>query len=560
MSVTRKYFQSRPFDYKFHPLFTRVDESGTVKSAFNEHDQSQATLVKLGYNVTKRLMMRLVRVTSSFVKSLEKDWESKNSHRAQPQQPQQSRLTLPYEMQLEILKNFDLKTFIEYCKTCDPSLTASVSRHIIKTYNIQYNDPDNLIYRHSKQKHENYVKTVGDKKYVKYLGILELYYSVYVLETLANMHSRTSSIPDLPNLKRLTLTGCHFKSIGNFKNLEELFTNRELKSIGKCPKLEELYGTCGFTDMSSMTFMSMKTLNIMCPSLTHLPLTPNLIVLECKNSPLLSVLPEYTDIIDIYVSGAALVTIPNYESARKLNFLNCTNLTSVSTSYPNLTFLNLYRCNVGRLPIAFPKLKELICYGCPLTNLPVAENLHRLDCSNTRVQVIENYPNLRTLHCSNTPVDRLSPTFDKLEYIFCERTSVEAIPEFPSLKKLRVGGHVKHIGRYDKLDTLRVVAGNLETFHTDYPSLVELQCNDNPRLVNLPIARKLEYLECDGCNVYTIPYYKKLISLSCQNNHISRIPHFKNLDYLDCRDNPIIVSELPTFKNMAPEDLQIGNY
>ena len=73
MSVALKYFQSRPFDYKFHPLFTRVDGSGTVHSAFNEPDQSQDTLVKLGYNVNKRFMMRLVRVTDSFVKSLEKD-------------------------------------------------------------------------------------------------------------------------------------------------------------------------------------------------------------------------------------------------------------------------------------------------------------------------------------------------------------------------------------------------------------------------------------------------------------------------------------------------------
>ena len=105
-----------------------------------------------------------------------------------------------------------------------------------------------------------------------------------------------------------------------------------------------------------------------CPSLTELPLWPNVTDVYCRRCTSLTKLPPWPNVTDVYCSG-------------------CPSLTELSL-WPNVTIVDCSNCSsLTELPL-WPNIIKVWCTDCPsLTELPLWPNIIKV-YSNLSVKLV----------------------------------------------------------------------------------------------------------------------------------------------------------------------------
>lgn len=150
-----------------------------------------------------------------------------------------------------------------------------------------------------------------------------------------------------------------------------------------------------------------------CPTVTHIPVLPNLTALYCRGCPLLTTLPALPDLAVLESRNCPLLTaLPELPKLEQLSCVRCPLLTAIP-ALSELKILACYECPLLATLSALPNLVYLNCRDCPLlASLPVP------------------LPHLTRLYCDlwiNHPLNERFPAAQKAAHILARRR----------LKKLR---------------------------------------------------------------------------------------------------------------------------
>ena len=234
------------------------------------------------------------------------------------------------------------KEFSYFCK----SQKISIAKHFIKKYNINFNNPNNLIYFGLQKKQFEEIK-------VDPLKILKLYLKYYNREQLTIYGIEIDEIPILPKLIELYCNDNEIKKISNFPNLKILYCERnQITSISNLPKLIELY--CDDNQITSMLNLP-KLIELNCANnqITSIENLPNLNILYCDNNQITSMsnLPKLRILV---CENNKFIRIENFP---KLTFLRCGN--NEITRIENLPKLEmLYAQNNPRIILKLSNYKN----------------------------------------------------------------------------------------------------------------------------------------------------------------------------------------------------------
>lgn len=159
-----------------------------------------------------------------------------------------------------------------------------IAKKMLNKYNVDYQDPGNLIYVHTPYDQER-----------SFNSILDLYTEFYIRQAIVYNNKGITSIPSLPHLEILVCC------------------DNKIVSIGECNNLDHL--SCSNN------------------RLTHLPFFPNLCMLICDGNNLTS-LPEYPKLSVLICSYNNFFTLPEYPLLQELHCNN--NSIHTLPVYPNL--------------------------------------------------------------------------------------------------------------------------------------------------------------------------------------------------------------------------------
>ena len=130
-------------------------------------------------------------------------------------------------------------------------------------------------------------------------------------------------------------------------------------------------GRIDHVDIGDATFIDCSC----CPSLTELPLWPNVNKVCCINCPLLAELPLWPNVTIVYCANCfSLTELPLWPNIIKVWCTNCTSLTELPL-WPNVREVNCSYCHsLTELPL-WPNIMEVYCRECTsLTELPLWPN------------------------------------------------------------------------------------------------------------------------------------------------------------------------------------------
>jgi Leucine-rich repeat (LRR) protein len=311
------------------------------------------------------------------------------------------------------------------------------------------------------------------------------------------------------SLTSLNASGCSQLTILNCSN-----NSLNSLNISGCSQLTSLY--CSNNSLNSLNISG-------CSQLT---------TLNCSKNKLGS----------LSVSGKTNLQTLNCSGNTSLTSLNCTNDSKLSTldcSSCALTSLNLSGCS---------KLSSLKCQSNQFTTLSIKNfnNLQTLDCSNNA--------KLEELYCSGNALTSLSITGNsKLEILVCSNNKLTSLSTSgcSNLGLIQCDGN-----QFSSLSL------------SNMPSLYELKCSNNPKLISLYCYRNpllgelgvdncaaLKTLECYSNNLSSLDVSTctALQTLKCHSNRITGIllpEENSNLESVSCYSNCIsnmegIVNRLP---------------
>ncbi len=166
-----------------------------------------------------------------------------------------------------------------------------------------------------------------------------------------------TSIPVIPNLKKLGASYCNISSISYLEKLEKLDITScpNLLEIPNFPNLKLLY--CSETNIASIPLM--EKLEILyccfCPNLLEIPNFPNLKKLNCRNTNITSI-PHMKKLKEIDCSRTNIKSIPPIKKLKSLIIIDCPNIIEI----PNFPNLEVLACIYSSPKIFdFTKLKKM---------------------------------------------------------------------------------------------------------------------------------------------------------------------------------------------------------
>ncbi len=359
---------------------------------------------------------------------------------------------------------------------------------------------------------------------------------------------KTTKFPNKNYLTKSEVDGCtslsmNSKSISSLKGirffpaLKKLYcssNNLSELDLSSNPELTELY--CSSNNLSELDLSSN-------PELTELYCSNNklktlsgigskITKINCSNNKfeklLLNSKPSLTSLI--CSNNSSLEDLRCYEdNLTTLDCTNCGNLTMLNCYSNKLTELNLTGC---------PNLETIFCFSNQLTelNLTGCPNLSNINCGSNLFENlwITDLPKLTTLGCSDNK---------KLRYLDCSRNALTSLDVYAC----------------NNLNGLLCSDNQFTTLSiTGYPSLLELSCCNNPKLVTLECfnnALSEDRLYVSGCTALEALHchYNQLKSidltdctnlreLTCYHNQLVNLDVSKNkeLRHLDCQSNQIV--------------------
>jgi len=210
---------------------------------------------------------------------------------------------------------------------------------------------------------------------------------------LPSWYNNSINIPCLPNLKELRCSNCIITTIPELPMLEKLY-------LSGCHSLVEI----------SAKLSNLKELSLINCSIAIIPALPKLEKVSFSNCP-------------IYL-------IPKLPNLEELNCSDCANLTVISVDLPNLKRLNYQRCyNITSIP-NLPNLEKLTFRGTYI-NIPELSNLTYLNCSYSKLSSLPQLPSLTNLECSGcTELTTLPimPRLTAINYYGCTNLKTHTIP------------------------------------------------------------------------------------------------------------------------------------
>lgn len=311
-----------------------------------------------------------------------------------------------------LIENFELDAFLSLIKS-KKSLykiyqsDSDIPRLLLKKYNVDYENPNSLIYVHTSTSIDNYLKNgIYD-----YYGLIKLFLKIFLKHSLV-IYSPYKIIPTLPNLKSLTCLN-KVDNWSELSNLEE-FTYKLINmtdiNMPVCPKLKTLI---------------IKNIN------TDIPCYPKLEIFRSENSIIKS-LQSCKNVKIISLHQTFLKDIPDFT---ELEYLDCHNMNLTKLPYcPKLKYLDCSNNKINHLQ-DYPQLKTLYCNDNLLDNIPYYKHLQILNCSNNDIGKLESMPEIIHLKASNCSLTFL-PDFPNIKVLNCEQNYILTIPEYPKLHYL----------------------------------------------------------------------------------------------------------------------------
>jgi len=429
----------------------------------------------------------------------------------------------------------------------------------------------------------------------------------------SNNHMKWLKIERSTSLKELNCSNCRLERLDDPGNLTML--NCENNLLGG----DDQNPWWDSTSLDCLLSTSLKTLK--CGGNNFVKINTNdidhskfasLTTLDCSNSTKLTSLDcSNLSLTSLNASGCSQLTSLNCENnaLTSLNLSGCSLLTSLDCDNNSLTSLNLSACSQltsldcsknkfrslsvsgktnlqtlncsGNASLTYlnctndSKLSTLDCSSCALTSLYLSgcSKLSSLKCQSNQFTTlsIKNFKSLKTLDCSSNA---------KLEELYCSGNALTSL-SITGNSKLE-----KLVCSNNKLTSLSTSGcSNLGLIQCDgnqfsslsllnRPSLYELKCSNNPKLISLYCYRNpllgelgvdnctaLQTLECYSNNLSSLDVSTctALQTLNCYSNRITEIllpEENSNLEYVSCFSNCIsnmegIVNRLPD-RNGSP--------
>lgn len=205
------------------------------------------------------------------------------------------------------------------------------------------------------------------------------------------------------------------------------------------------------------------------------------------------------------LSGLDLNEIPDFSKHKycaeihkiKFLFLNDNKLKKIGKeilSYTNLEVLDLSSNCIEKIKYLPTSLIELACHNNQLTDLPVHDNLTRMDCSYNQLVKLEIYP--------------------KIVDILCNDNKLTELQSYPCVSRI-------------------VCKNNPITHINSQKSLVKLDCSDTLLCDKLENMNNLKYLICNNTKITGVENVKELVSLELIDcNFMNKIPYLPKLEDL----------------------------
>jgi Leucine-rich repeat (LRR) protein len=204
-------------------------------------------------------------------------------------------MSLPLHLQQKIIDR-DLDSYIKFCYDKDYLVCDEIgSRRFLKKYNVNYKNPNDLIYMDDEYNENR-----------SYSEILTLYYKYYIKEKLECSRRGLTSLPDLPNVKDLDCSRNKLKSLPDLPNVKHLdCSSNKLTTLPDLPNVNYLF--CDYNKLTRLPELS-NVVQLVCHNnkLTRLPeLLPRLRSLDCSHNELTS-LPKLPNIIMLFCNNNLL--------------------------------------------------------------------------------------------------------------------------------------------------------------------------------------------------------------------------------------------------------------
>ena len=404
------------------------------------------------------------------------------------------------------------------------------------------------------------------------------------LEALKKLNCSNNHIERLkikhPSLTELNCSSCqmiYLDVLGNVTTVN--CENNKLDNSGPLvPTSVKIY-KCGGNDFTEIDLVNSYYFNL--PHLTTLDCSncTKLTSLNCPNQGLTSLNASgCSQLTSIDCSNNALTSSSfSISGCSQLSTLNCSKNKLGSLSVSGKTNLQTLNCSGNASLTSLncmndSKLSTLDCSSCALTslNLSGCSNLSSLKCQSNQFPTlsVKNFKNLQTFDCSNNA---------KLEELYCSGNALTSL-SITGNSKLE-----KLVCSNNKLTSLSTSGcSNLGLIQCDgnqfsslslsnMPSLYELKCSNNPKLISLYCYRNpllgelgvdnctaLQTLECYSNNLSSLDVSTctALQTLKCYSNRITGIllpEENSNLESVSCYSNCIsnmegIVNRLPDRK------------
>lgn len=328
------------------------------------------------------------------------------------------------------------------CKLCNNDVVFGESElHICENVDII---PNNLSYLF-------FLNCTNNKKItefpdsLKYINNINLsgctrVLSVPVFEYLVNLNISFTFIDHIPNklvnLNKIECEGCVNLTKLPFEFNKVYFLKCTGTPIDAIPDtyVNLLYLYIGNTNVFDISPKIKKIKYLDCQSFNH-------------NIQLMNLHKKYNDIIYLNCCNNNIPIIGNYSSLKYLNcsknpiyklnkgicqleYLDCseTFLTKFDNDLRNILFLNISNTEIKELPI-MPYITTLLISNTPIKVIPdCCENLTKLDCSFTCVEVLPtsilNSNKLTHLNCANSNMNDFPSKLTNLQYIDITKSNI----------------------------------------------------------------------------------------------------------------------------------------
>lgn len=409
-------------------------------------------------------------------------------------------------------KNYDIQYYLtnfirdpndleKYCSTnrvinelCKKNRKV-IAKHFLKKYDVNYENLNDFIYLYKEEKNiEDYII---DNTF-DYWKIFKLYTLYFYDEDIILEDERISSIPILPNAKKINIGMTNIKSIHLSGNLEK------------------------FTADGNVNFEKF-TINK----------NNNLITLSCDDTNIKNI-PKLSKLKELSISGTPLNSFPD---APNLEKLFCRN-TLISDTIP------------------YENLKVLVCGESSITNIPKFKYIEHIDVAGLDIETLPEFPNAKFVDISNTRI-KFFHIGKKLTDFNANDTEIEQITadDDNSLEELSIINTPRLTTIPDNLNKIVQIQCSDSSIKTIpyYKTLVSLTCN-NTNIIELPQMETLKRLDCSNTKISTLPYFPKLLNLDCSNTGIRQILKYHKLVELRCTDNHL--TEIPVFKKLKRLDIR----